>query len=512
MESTQESNKSWGALGNPLALFYFSLFVAVLAHGSELFNFSLTADEDTAGLLKASDALTSVRRGRWGSYLMNLLVQPSSVVPYFPTALSMLLLAASATMVSVAERLSRPASLIFCAMLVSSPINGTWLQFSNAAPYYAAGIFAASSAYALCRPAVTAILPPAASFLRIPVAALLLGVSMSTYQPQFLVFAALVMFALFTTSMSPTCPRGIFATIKSTRDLWLTLAAGPLVYAVGDWFFRAALLPGGERGMDSRLLSFIKWDDSPDAMLSLWNALSEGILIFAGSSEGMKSWGLTLSLVPLAVLLVISSRRPSPVQKAISLAAAMGIVIAPSLILVVTGNPAMPVRSMLAMPIATAAIWGLAALFSPAKLGKFLSLLCVFSVMNSSYINARISKTASLSAEMDRTMATRIAERILAVTPSPNALEVKVAFVGRRPHPRNEDFYDFQRPISKSWFEYPRFLTKHRSFFVVAGFPEIRPVQMSALGDNLAKVEAMPSWPARGSVKAFGDIVVVKLR
>lgn len=487
--------------------FFLALSVSILSYGYEIFNYSLTLDEDTAGLRTAYEMLTYVRQGRWGSYLLNILVQPSSVMPYFPTALAVLLLSAAAALLAVTEQLPRAAALSLCAIAASSPVNSFWLQFNNASPYYALGILLTCQSYALCRPSIQS--PHCRIQLpRIALSGLCLGLAISTYQAQVPVFLTLSAALLF----RMTCLGA--ATLKQLAHVLLTLALsfalGLIVYTLGDSISRILILDHDQRPVHPRILSFIQWG-SGSSVLRAWESLRANLEMLLGISPSLRYWGATLTAVPLSLLAFASLVKRPPYRMAAAFLSLMVIVIAPASTIWVSGNGEIPVRSMVALPIAAALLWSLAILASPPYIRKMLVCAVFLVVLNSAYTNARIFKTAHLSASMDSLLALRITERVLEEAPISKSGVVKVAFVGQHQHPQNENFFNFARPISQSSLRYTKYLKKLRSFFIVSGFPEIDPVSPAELGEFQSEAASLPRWPARGSVKLLGDIVAIRL-
>ena len=88
-----ESIKPWVSANRNWLIFVFA--VAVLAFPSELFNFSLTIDEEIVAM--GMDQRAWIGQGRWGQYLLSFLFSPNPVLPFTPVFLSLILSAIACT-------------------------------------------------------------------------------------------------------------------------------------------------------------------------------------------------------------------------------------------------------------------------------------------------------------------------------------------------------------------------------------------------------------------------------
>src|SRR6185369_13921810 len=61
----------------------FAFAIGILAFGYELFNFTLSVDEETKTF--ANSGIAWVEQGRWSNYLLLKIFQPESLVPFIPT-------------------------------------------------------------------------------------------------------------------------------------------------------------------------------------------------------------------------------------------------------------------------------------------------------------------------------------------------------------------------------------------------------------------------------------------
>ena len=67
--------KTWWVRNKAILLF--SLCIAILCYGYEIFNFSLSIDEEIASFSDANGRKTYLLIGRWGTYLLNHLLLKS---------------------------------------------------------------------------------------------------------------------------------------------------------------------------------------------------------------------------------------------------------------------------------------------------------------------------------------------------------------------------------------------------------------------------------------------------
>jgi len=59
----------------------YSFLVAFFCYGYELFNFTLSIDEEVQSFIKAIDFKKNLADGRWGSYLFQVIFSPYSLMP-----------------------------------------------------------------------------------------------------------------------------------------------------------------------------------------------------------------------------------------------------------------------------------------------------------------------------------------------------------------------------------------------------------------------------------------------
>jgi len=72
------------------------ILIAVIGFAYELFNFSLTIDEELyAGMKHASEAVGWVQQGRWGMYLLSFLFPVNPIIPFVPMFLTLVFSALS---------------------------------------------------------------------------------------------------------------------------------------------------------------------------------------------------------------------------------------------------------------------------------------------------------------------------------------------------------------------------------------------------------------------------------
>jgi len=159
----------------------------------------------------------------------------------------------------------------------------------------------------------------------------------------------------------------------------------------------------------------------------------------------------------------------------------------------------------------TAILWLLVYRHAGSILRRIMVVAAFIVLINNTYINTRLFYSSYVSWQADRDMANRIIERVYNLDPPVKNGKIQISFVGNYNHPKNELFVQSD-VFGASFFGWDRGNPwRMRDFFRTVGVNELNIVLYENLGFLKEKIEAMPKWPSKGSVKLIDNIVIVKL-
>jgi hypothetical protein len=484
----------------------FSFLVAIFTYGYELFNFSLSIDEEIDSFRTASEAYAYIFVGRWGLYFLKLFFQPTSLIPYYPTIIALICLSASAAIFVIRNPGKFSSGMIFSILYISNPIHSYYLTFNTSGMYFTMGLMLTTIAYFIFKHTIE----NRNSYLRnYFFTILLLGFSISLYQSHLVFFLVFVTYFIFIESLSPEGLQWKFLR-RIILGLLVVISLSLIFYKIGDLITRFYFLPAN-LNTSAYLDNFSKWNELPSKQV-LSNLYLETKDFLTGTGPSCGILGLSLKSIPIIILLILinvfSLKRPV-LKNTISVIVFFALILSPFLLMFYTGAK-LPMRAMIPMTLMIALLWLTEYRQAGAFLRRLMFLFALLILINNTWINTRFFYATYTSWQADRDIATRIIERIYQLDPHKNQGEIKVAFSGNYAHQQNELFFKSETH-GASFFEWnPGEPYRISPFFKTTGVNEIKTVSLNLLKDYKSEIEVMPSWPDYGSVKLFDDIVVVK--
>jgi hypothetical protein len=484
----------------------FSFLVAIFTYGYELFNFSLSIDEEIDSFRTASEAYVYIFVGRWGLYFLNLFFQPTSLIPYYPTIIALICLSISSIIFITRNPGKLSSAMIFTILYISNPIHSYYLAFNTSGMYYTMGLVLTTIAYFIFKHAIE----NRNNYLRnYFFTILLLGFSISLYQSHLVFFLVFVAYFIFIESLSPEGLQWKFLR-RIILGLLVVISMSLIFYKIGDLITRFYFLPAN-LNTSAYLDNFSKWGVLPSYQI-LTNLLYETKAFLTGTGTSGGILGLSLKSIPIVILLILinvfSLKRPF-LKNIISAIVFFALILSPFLLMFFTGAK-LPVRAMIPLTLMIALLWLTEYRQAGAFLRRLMFLVALLILINNTWINTRFFYATYTSWQADRDIATRIIERIYQLDPPKTDGKIKVAFSGNYSHPQNELFFKSETH-GASFFEWnPGDPYRISPFFKTTGVSELNTVSLDLLKDHNAEIEAMPSWPNYGSVKLFDDIVLVK--
>jgi len=477
--------------------------LALLVYAPELGSFSLSIDEEIHGL---SDSVAQewVQQGRWGMGLLCTVLPPLQAIPFLPTFLFCLGLAAAAWRAAGLVTQSRSEAAFFIATCLICPVWMHIAEFNTLSWGFGIGLAAVMAAAAACVRGGPS---------HLVAAVLLLACGIGIYQTLVIPFALVMLMAGIRRGGEPTAQaRGLRPLVLRTI---VVLAAALLAYAlvsrISLW-----LIGSGLRYVDgyANLRAFT----GPDAAAAVQRTLRTSLGYLTGQSPLFLGWGpavlapVWLGCVGGLVGIWRQDAVRSPQERwrhtAVLVAGfVIAVLMAISPIIVSAGT--IPARALVGIPFVYAwAAVGVLRLPRPtAPLGwgslGYAAVVC-------GWISASLFHSDALARQRDLVLATQLSLRIRDVAPGDGSGPVRLAVVGSWDHGHD-------RPARASEIFGTSFFEQdggnvHRiqMYLRTLGIRTIVPVHLYEIHDELAAIAALPSWPHRDSVQAFGDHVVVK--
>lgn len=487
------------------SIIIWSFLLAIFAWGYELFNFTLSPDEEINSFITAPDATVYIDVGRWGIYFLNHLLSPESVLPYFPFLIAIVCLATSSVLLITRFRLNLNSMLIFSIIFISHPIHSYYLGFNTSNMYYGIGMVLTILSFLAFSVAIS---KKSLRKLLLMLSVILLMFGLSFYQSLLAFFLVPGIFFLFYREyQSPNIPPD--QTFKNILLMLSIVVAAVVFYQIINMLIKQILIVNITEPSMNYLDKMYAWNKRQvgEILLSLIQGLSN---YFTGKNFYGGIAGQTMIVItPLVIYYIF--HKTGPVKNKLFLLLLMTmLIVAPFTIVFLIGS-LLPVRTLMAFPLMLGLLWA----FSYRQSAKWLrSLMLVFTfyiLINNTYTNTRLFYASKVSWEADRNMAVRITSRIYDLELPDKEEQIKVVFTGSYQHPPDVLFIrsDIHGSSFFNWDHGASY--RIREFFKTLGIHDLKIIDYSRLQHLTPAVNEMPAWPAPGSVKLVGGIVIVKL-
>jgi hypothetical protein len=484
----------------------YSVLIAIVAFGYELFNFSMSMDEETTSFIPAAGRLFYIQIGRWGTYLLNLVLFPESLVPYVPFLIGILCLAMSSVLVTSILEGSQWAKMVFSTIFITSPFHAYYLTFNTAAPYFGVGIVCVVVSFLVGIKAIDN--HSRKGFL---IAMLLLAVAISMYQAVFAMFITLCSFYLLMQTLKTAQP-DLCSLGKKSLFLLLLIIFSVALYKMIDYGAQYILKVLVNPKNSAYLEQFEGWGKAPvksviiDIYLNFRRFIA-GTVIPGGQWISIA----TLLVIVPALIIHLALEKSGILRKITSGVLVILLLISPYSLLFILGAK-LPIRTMMAIPLGIGLIWWLA-YQRTGRWGKTILLILVFyGMIDNTTLITRLFYSTYNSWQADRDMANRIYERICLLDTSNINKPITVAFIGECKFPGNA-MYLKSEVFGASYFE----RTKKNPNRITYFFKSLRINNLFIISNNKyleslrMKVRSLPSWPQKGSVCQIDSVIVVKI-
>ena len=484
-----------------LPLFIGSLLL--LLYGYEIFNFTLSIDEEVFGD-KTQWARMVAGHGRWGTALLTLVFPPMGNIPMLSTVLFCVGLGISACVLARIFFREHAAQYGFAALFVAYPLWPHIAQFSISA--WCGGIGFMVLTFCL-------LLFLADNRLADALVILLLGFTIGISEAFFVWFLVLLCIrhvSLLLGTASPDYPPINFR-FQWLRASIISFTALLMYFLVQRLGFHFASV---RRNYVQTLVKLDSFATFP--LIAIRQTLSQCLAVLAGYHRIFLGYGPVIMLLPLIGFLIIViqlSRRSSLTvsQRLLAgslLVAAFFFALSPSF----AAAGGVPVRALIAVIPLIAFLAGVA--FSKSfRLVKLLYAALAVALFISIWINVSLFYTDHLARQGDQMLATRIMARIDQIAPLKPTGRTPFVIVGAVPW-RDEDNFHNVEIFGNSYFTTAHELgnpLRINSYLRTLGVNTLAPMLLTDANQHRETIAAMPIWPAAGSVAMVEGILVIKL-
>ncbi len=484
-------------------LMLFSMIVAWSIYGTEIWNFSVSIDEEVQSF-DSNNWLTWISQGRWGMGVLTY-ISPDGLatMPYLPTLLFAIGLAISAVMFSKIFTHNRESAIVFIGVFVSSPI---WLhigEFNTLSWGFSIGLILTAFALKLinCGGTKNAF-----------IAGTLVGFCLGIYQALFFLYLSLTLLLCIKNEWCLTkYKRSNFIERNGSTLLNLLIS---IVLAVLIYLFINQIFIHMTSSSLSYLNNFVNMTAYTNGNSGL--AIQEVIKHTRGLILGSDSTFLGVGIPSLllfwtgaifAVKELIYSK-VSVITKTYVFVLSIGILIVAVLLIILSAG-VIPTRAMIVFPLVYATLS--AYLFKYKYSQRILWAMFGIMLFVNIYIANSLFHADQVARQRDLVMATRLIDNIENVGRGVFGKKIPLVVVGYWQHElagparRVEIFGD-------SFFEHDGGNPyRIAAYLRLLGCIGLTPLPITAVTDELANIHLQPSWPAKGSVFMGKNAVIVKL-
>ncbi|WP_281760960.1 glucosyltransferase domain-containing protein [Pseudodesulfovibrio nedwellii] len=492
-----EANRSW---------FVYLLAVVLLSYTYELFNFTLTIDDENwASVRQAGSHKGWLQQARWGMHILSYMFNPNPVIPFSPLFLSLICMALSYTVVVRLLAVQRTNADYLCApIFIACSTLYYSLSFSSLVHGIGIGFLACSlGIYCLVHK----------NRLLQCISVLLAAFAISIYQaflPVLLSLYALHIIGLLIGEPAFDFKRILTGIVKFI--VWIFMAL--LCYYVLNQFF--LYIFGIE--INGYIGGFVQFQFTSEYFSkSISLIVLDAKRYYLGKPEVFGYELSSLKYTFLACLLSFNVVNLISNQKWWAKLAAflisISLIFLPFLLHLMNAGR-MPVRSMLAFPLVLTGFLYFSLLIKWPVWRLLLSILIVVCAVRFSVVNNQFTYSNILSWQSDNAVAIRLLERIDSKDLSIFKKGEKIPIVMVGYLERAEMPIRFRREtIGASFFEWDRGNVYRVIYFInTLGEHRFFGRTRDASFVQSKKIEEMPTWPMKGCVEIIDAIVVIKFK
>ena len=480
----------------------FTICLLLLLYGYEIFNFSLSIDEESFSHENAFRA--SITQGRWAIGLLTRMFPPLGNIPMISTVLFCAGLGVTACVLGRVLFRSHSAQLAFVGIFVSSPLWPHIAEFNQVS--WGVGIGCVLLTLSL-------LLTLANNRFSDICAVGLLSAATGIYQTFFLWFLVLLCIRHLSVLLGTAA---VDETMAGHRSPWLRSgligAGGLLVYlAVERLLLQVFSLKL------TYVQGFIRFDEFTSVpaqallrtLLHCWSFLSGADRIYLG-------YGYVVTLVSLLGLLIVVirllRRRPLTISQRLLGGAILVAVLAIGMGPILVSAATVPARSVFSWVPVSAFMAGIT-LSNSGRFKKLMYVALAAALFVSMWISVSLFYTDHIARQRDELLAARIMVRVDNILPNPRSGPIPFVIIGAPPAGDAGPFRKVEI-FGDSFFD-----KAHEggnpfrvaAYLRILGVDTLEPHSLKEVVPLRPVIEAMPVWPAAGSLTMVNGMLVIKL-
>lgn len=491
--------------GSAPHLTLFTIVLLLLLYGYEIFNFSLSIDEELYGSAYENDWwLLAISQGRWGLGLLGRVFPHFGNIPMLSTVMFCAGLGVTAIVLARVLFRNHSAQFAFAGILVSSPLWPHLVEFNITS--WQIGIGCALITLAL-------LFMLSDHRLGNMWAVCLLVFATGIYESLFLFFIVLLCIRHLSVLLG-TAPTS--ETEERPRFPWLRYGLVTVIGMLGYLAMRQLLLATFSLQL-TYIQGFIRLSEfltTPSAAITL--TLQRAWTLISGSDPIFLGYGHILMLLPLLGLVIVVVRLLWAGPQRVSERLLGGVLLIASVMFALTflvvsaGN--VPTRGLTSWVPLCAFLGGVALAFSYDRFQKLLYCALAAALFISIWVSVSLFYTDHIARGRDQVLATRIMARVDNLPNLPPG-QVPFVVVGAVPAKATgsfkkleifgDSFFDSAHERGNPW--------RMAAYLRVLGIDTLEPHSLEEAAPYRPVIEAMPTWPAAGSIAMVDRFLVIKL-
>ena len=475
----------------------FAFFLGVMSFGYELFNFTLSVDEEIKTFVNTD--LSWVSEGRWSNYILMKLFMPESLVPFLPTFIAVFFIVVSCLMFFAIIDADCFSKAIFCCLFITFPSNAYFMEFNTYNFAVSIGIASAVLSIILLKNFIMK-KGMCNLFLSVLCAAFSIGVYQS------IIGLLMCIISVYLLSLVNTVKDEIrnHYILKFCAFSLLMLGMSVLLYKLIDFAMKYLL---GVR-TDAYLNNFVGWKDNN--ILHTSKALYKNIVDhllgqqFYGEKTILALWFV------LAVLIVKIYLIKGKLTKLYGVAFIILALLSPFFVSICLGSP-LPVRSMVGLPTMIAGIWYITSISLHKNFRLVLLGAALLIAISNSFSITRLFYTDYFNWQADRDLAIRIMGRVSTLDINYDNKPIPIVFIGEIKYRENPVFLKTES-FGSSFFQYGGPNQYRISYFLrTLGINEFAPTSQVQIKQAIDISKSMKVWPNKDSVIFSANMIIIKL-
>jgi hypothetical protein len=471
--------------------------VLLLLYGYEIFNFSLSIDEElhATGM---STWLTWIEQGRWTMGFLTYALPRIGSLPVISTVIFCAGLGTSAVVLARMFFIRETAQFMFAAFLVCSPIWAHVAEFNTLSWGVGVGLVLVTYAFVLLA---------RGQWRDAGLAAVLLAIAAGIYQVFLGVFVTLVCLQMVASAFVPKDdPNESTGGVLAIRG-FAAAAGGALCYFALATAWRSVLHLN-----PAYVETWIRLSDfGAPGQTAGRRTITRAWGMISGSDPGFLGMGYFLQLVPLAggVFLVrgLLDRAvswPGRFVAVIGLLVAFAAALGP----VVLSAGTIPTRALIGLPAVCAFLAGCAS-WSESRMRHLWQALTAGSVVVAASIVVSLFYADHVARQRDELLVARLMARVDALNVPRESARIPFVVVGSlTPTPR--DAVRRAEVFGESFFEHGGSAWRIAAYLRILGIDSLEAHNLQETKAAIEDVDAMPVWPAPGSVALTNGVLVFK--